>query len=197
MEDRTTKIALFGTSADPPSIAHREILRQLSANFDWVAVWASDNPFKSHQTPLECRATMLQLTIGDVMRHQPACQRNIGYHPDLSSSRALVTVERAAQIWPDADFTFVVGSDLLEQLPRWYRVEEFLQKVQLLIVPRAGYPIKDREVEILKEMGGRIAIAHMEIPDTSSTAYRQVKDPNAVPQPIAEYIHRERLYEPC
>ncbi|WP_071517490.1 nicotinate-nucleotide adenylyltransferase [Geitlerinema sp. PCC 9228] len=197
MEDRTTKIALFGTSADPPSIAHREILHQLAANFDWVAVWASDNPFKSHQTPLERRATMLQLVIHDVMRHQPNAQGNIGYHPELSSSRALLTVERAEQIWPNADFTFVVGSDLLEQLPRWYRVEEFLQKVQLLVVPRAGYPIKEKEVETLKQMGARLAIAHMEIPDTSSTAYRQIKDPNAVPQPIAEYIHRERLYEPC
>ena len=46
-----TQIALFGTSADPPSIAHREILRWLCDRYDWVAVWASDNPMKPQQTP--------------------------------------------------------------------------------------------------------------------------------------------------
>jgi nicotinate-nucleotide adenylyltransferase len=40
------KIALFGTSADPPTAGHKTILSWLSQNFDWVAVWASDNPFK-------------------------------------------------------------------------------------------------------------------------------------------------------
>ncbi|NEQ41665.1 MAG: nicotinic acid mononucleotide adenylyltransferase, partial [Okeania sp. SIO3I5] len=44
-----TKIALFGTSADPPTAGHETIVRWLSQNFNKVVVWASDNPFKSHQ----------------------------------------------------------------------------------------------------------------------------------------------------
>ncbi|MGB3262812.1 MAG: adenylyltransferase/cytidyltransferase family protein, partial [Microcoleus sp.] len=53
------KIALFGTSADPPTAGHKTILSWLSQHFDWVAVWASDNPFKSHSTSLEHRSAML------------------------------------------------------------------------------------------------------------------------------------------
>jgi nicotinate-nucleotide adenylyltransferase len=59
-------IALFGTSADPPTSAHQAILNWLSYHYDHVAVWASDNPFKTHQTPLEHRSTMLRLLIEDI-----------------------------------------------------------------------------------------------------------------------------------
>ena len=43
------RIALFGTSADPPTAGHQKILRWLSEGYDRVAVWAADNPFKCHQ----------------------------------------------------------------------------------------------------------------------------------------------------
>ena len=54
-----TQIALFGTSADPPTSGHQAILLWLSQRFDKVVVWASDNPFKTHQTLLEHRMAML------------------------------------------------------------------------------------------------------------------------------------------
>ena len=60
------RIALFGTSADPPTAGHQEILQWLSERYDWVAVWAADNPFKSHQTALLHRAAMLQLLITNI-----------------------------------------------------------------------------------------------------------------------------------
>ncbi|MCS6815631.1 MAG: adenylyltransferase/cytidyltransferase family protein, partial [Cyanobacteria bacterium] len=52
-------IALFGTSADPPTVGHQAILLWLLEHFDYVAVWAADNPFKSHQASLHHRLAML------------------------------------------------------------------------------------------------------------------------------------------
>lgn len=183
------QIALFGTSADPPTAAHQQILRWLSQRFDHVAVWASDNPFKSHQTPLEHRAAMLQLLIDDIPTH------TIDLHPELSHPRAIVTVERAQQQWPNAQFTLVIGTDLVDQLPRWSRVQELLQQVNLLIVPRPGYPVRAVNVHHLREMGAEVEIADLTGLDLSSTAYRDRKDPNVVIPPIEDYIHREHLYE--
>jgi nicotinate-nucleotide adenylyltransferase len=186
-----THIALFGTSADPPTTAHQKILDWLSRRFDWVAVWASDNPFKSHQTPLEHRAAMLQLLIDDIdpPRH------NLQLQQELSSPRAMITVEKARTYWTDAEFTLVIGGDLVSQLPRWYRVEELLQQVKLLVVPRPGYPLVEAELNHLREMGARVAIANLRGPKLSSTDYREQKDANVLTPPIEEYIHRERLYE--
>lgn len=187
-------IALFGTSADPPTAGHQQIMHWLSQRFDWVAVWASDNPFKSHQTPLEHRGAMLRLMIADIhpLRH------NIGYHPELSSPRALITVERAQQQWPNAHLSLVIGSDLVPQLHRWYCVEELLKNVHLTIIRRPGYPLIDTDLQNLQHMGARVAIAPIQdlIP-ASSTAYREAGDASILTPPIEDYIHREQLYTPC
>lgn len=186
------KIALFGTSADPPTAGHQAIISWLSEHYDWVAVWAADNPFKSHQTPLEHRVAMLQLLIADI----DSPRQNIGLGQDLSSLRTLETVEKAIRRWRnDAELTLVIGSDLLTQLPQWYRFEDLLQQVQLLVVQRPGYAIDESSLEGVRRLGGKIAIASFTGPEVSSTAYRENGDPDALTPPIVAYIHREHLYK--
>jgi len=185
-----TQIALFGTSADPPTAAHQQIINWLSHQFDEVAVWASDNPFKSHQTALIHRAAMLKLLIQDI--YPP--RYNIHYHPELSSPRALITVERARQQWEKATLTLVIGSDLITQLPRWYRIEDLLPQIKLLIVPRPGYPLVEAAFHRLQDMGAEVAIADLTGLPVSSTTYREVQDPHVLTPPVEEYIHREQLY---
>ena len=184
------RVALFGTSADPPTAGHQAILSWLSERYDWVAVWAADNPFKSHQTPLEHRAAMLRLLIEDIPLRQ-----NIVFHPE-SSYRTIETLEKAKKLWgADADFTLVVGSDLVKQLPRWYRVEDLLRQVQLLIVQRPGYAVENVDLHQLRQLGANCAIADMTGPDVSSTAYRKHGDTQALTPPIQAYIHQEHLYK--
>lgn len=183
-------IALFGTSADPPTAGHKTILSWLSQHFDWVAVWASDNPFKSHQTSLEHRSAMLLLTIQEI--NSP--RNNICLHPELSSPRTQETVEKAKLMWGDADLTMVIGSDLVTQLPRWYKIELLLKQVKWLVVPRPGYPPEEIDLRQLRRMGAEVAIASLTGPNVSSTAYREKGDTEALTPPIEAYIHREHLY---
>ncbi|MBD2679098.1 MULTISPECIES: nicotinate-nucleotide adenylyltransferase [Nostoc] len=186
------RIALFGTSADPPTAGHQKVLSWLSEIYDWVAVWAADNPFKSHQTPLEHRAAMLQLLIADI----DAPRQNIALEQDLSSFRTLETLEKAKLRWGEnVELTLVIGSDLLTQLPRWYRIEDLLQEVQLLIVPRPRYAIDESSLEIVQNLGGKIAIASLTGLDISSTAYREHGDSQALTAPVVAYINREHLYK--
>ena len=185
------KVALFGTSADPPTAGHEAILVWLAERFDWVAVWAADNPFKSHQTALEYRAEMLRLLVEEIGQRWP----NVGFHQELSSYRTLETVEKAKQHWGEVDLTLVIGSDLIDQLPRWYRVEDLLQQVQLLIVPRPGYAIADAQLEEIGRLGGKIAIADLTGPDVSSTAYRENRNTQALTPRIEAYIHQKHLYK--
>jgi nicotinate-nucleotide adenylyltransferase len=186
------RVALFGTSADPPTAGHQEILSWLSGRYDWVAVWAADNPFKSHQTPLEHRAAMLQLLIADI----DAPRHNLALEQELSSLRTLETVEKAKVRWgKNVELTMVIGSDLVSQLPRWYRIEDLLQEVQLMVVPRPGYAIDESSLEVVQNLGGKIAIASLTGLDISSTAFREYGDPQALTPPVVAYINREHLYE--
>lgn len=183
------KIALFGTSADPPTAGHESIIQWLSQHYDHVVVWASDNPFKTHQTPLQHRTAMLLILAEAINERQ-----NISIHPELSSPRTLETVAKAKQMWGNAEFTLVIGSDLVTQLPRWYQVETLLQQVELLVVPRPGYAVEESGLETLRQKGAKIVIATLDAPAVSSTAYREQGDRDAIAPPIQDYIHREQLY---
>jgi nicotinate-nucleotide adenylyltransferase len=186
-----TKIALFGTSADPPTAGHQTILEWLSDHFDLVAVWASDNPFKNHQTSLKHRMEMLRLLIQEI---DPP-RKNIMAYEKLSDRKSLISVEKAIEIWgKDAEYTLVIGSDLVHQIRRWYRIEELLKKARILVIPRPGYSIKEEDLQALRYLGGQCSVANLDAPAVSSTAYREKKDEDVVTQPVKDYIKREKLY---
>jgi nicotinate-nucleotide adenylyltransferase len=185
------QIALFGTSADPPTTGHQAILEWLATRFDEVVVWAADNPFKLGQTPLVHRQAMLALLLDTVQQNCP----NVSLYAHLSDARSLNSVRLAQQIWPQAHLNLVVGSDVLESLPSWYRVEELLRAVHLQIVPRPGFPVAIADLKALKDLGGQFAVAADFVgPDVSSTAYRQTKTDAVMIPAIAAYIREHGLY---
>jgi nicotinate-nucleotide adenylyltransferase len=184
------KISLFGTSADPPTLGHQAILQWLSQHFDRCVVWVSDNPFKSHQATLEHRIEMMQLAIASIQTEHP----NLELHPDISNPRTLITLQKAKVLWPGAEFTLAVGVDLIAQLPSWYRADELLAQVDILVVPRAGYDMPWQEIEHLKERGVKVAIAQVSVPMVSSSAYRNNGDRSGIIPSISAYIDREHLY---
>ena len=185
-------IALFGTSADPPTYGHLSILTWLTTKFDRVAVWASDNPFKRDQTPLAQRTEMLKRLVS--LSGKSLDQ--LAVYPELSFPRTIATVEQAKQIWDNAQFTFVLGADLLMQLPTWYQAKELLERVELLVIPRPGYAISDDAIDRIEQLGGRLEIADLITPNVSSSDYRNAFDAKAVPNVIQTYIAQEQLY-PC
>ena len=185
------KIALFGTSADPPTVGHQTILHWLSQHYDRVVVWASDNPFKQHQTPLIYRTEMLGLAIADL--NLP--RNNINLHPELSDRYTLVTVNQAREKWgKEVEFSLVIGSDILGQITSWYRIGELLAQVKVLVVPRLGYGIKEADLCALNEAGGRVAIATLNAPKVSSSTYRLEKDNSLITPAVNSYILQNNLY---
>ncbi|MBV5261931.1 nicotinate-nucleotide adenylyltransferase [Synechococcus moorigangaii CMS01] len=183
------RIALFGTSADPPTVGHQAILHWLSQHYDQVAVWAADNPFKEHGASLGQRSAMLQLLIEDL-----GCT-NVVLDERLSDRRSLNTLQCAREIWgQDAAFFLVIGSDLVRQIPRWYRAKDLLQQVTLLIFPRKGYPLQPEALQQLAALKGTWETADYAPPGVSSSEYRTNGKQKAVIPTIAQYIQAQQLY---
>ena len=193
------KIALFGTSADPPTIAHQEIIIWLASQFDRVAVWAADNPFKEHGASLIERSQMLELLIDEV---RPSIDTQAQVYPNLSSRRTVETLSIAQTIWSDAKFTLTIGADLVTQLPKWYRIGELLAQVDLLIIARDGNPIDKIDIDRLTNLGARISFAPLTTPPVSSTIIRTIKAHNitvdrqikGLTSAVATYIQQNSLY---
>ena len=189
-----SRIALFGTSADPPHNGHRSIVATLGHQFDHVAVWASDNPWKENQSPIEMRMDMLELAIADL--NTPS---TIRLYRELSHPYTAITLERARRIWPNADFTFVIGADLIKQLPSWHRSADVMRWAKILVFPRPGYGLAEAELEELRALGADVAIATpLSQHHISSSTLRQgcPEKPDEIPAVVQAYIDQHNLY-PC
>ena len=184
----TPSLALFGTSADPPTEGHRALLEGLAEHYGQVATWASDNPFKQHGAPLELRAQLLGAlveAIGDP---------RIQHAQELSNPRALITVERAAERWPDQALVFVVGGDLAGQVPRWWKAAELLQRCRLAVVPRQGFGLDPTALEAIRSLGGQPELLNLPVPATASSAIRRHPSPEQVPAGLWAELVRHNLY---
>ncbi len=188
------RIALFGTSADPPHRGHQGILSWLANEFDEVAVWAADNPYKPDQSPLGDRAQMLRLMISTL-----AQKEKVSVHQELSDRYSIHSIARARQIWPNARFSLVVGADLIAQLPKWYKAEEIFSQVEILVFPRPGYAVEGSALSDLRRLA-KVAIAHPSSQhDIASSRYRQSRCHEVsvdLPPVIRDYVAARNLY-PC
>ncbi len=160
-------IALLGTSADPPTRGHRALLEGLLSLYPLVATWASDNPLKQHGAPLEIRVQLLAALVAAIANPRLSLEQQ------LSSPWSIETLERAAQRWPDHERVFVVGSDLLPQIPHWRQADQLLANVRLAVAPRQGWPLREADLERLRQAGAKIELLPLQIPARARRLVRQ------------------------
>ena len=188
MKFKNNSIALFGTSADPPTLGHEALLSELTKIFPKVITWASDNPDKKHQIPLLKRTQLLRILVKKISHPK------LELVQELSSPRTIHTLKKAFQLWPEASFSFVIGSDLAMQVPKWLNAKSILSKVRIAIAMRDGWPISDVQLAKIKKLGGKIEILPFTIPESSSSKFRERPQQALVPQELVPLLLEENLY---
>ena len=183
-----TAIALFGTSADPPTHGHRALLEGLLTHYPQVATWASDNPLKQHTAPLALRTALLAALVASIG------DPRLSLEQELSSPWTIETLERVRRRWPQAEPVFVIGSDLVEQLPRWRRAAEWLPGCRLAIAPRQGWPLAVEQLERLRALGARPEHLTLQVPANASSGIRARPDPRQVPEELWPLLRRHDPY---
>ena len=181
-------IALFGTSSDPPTRGHQCLLEGLVQRFNAVVIWASDNPMKHHSAPLAVRSALLQALVDDM------ADRRVSLLQDLSSPWAVSTVHRAAHRWPEHELIFVIGSDLVPQIPQWKQVDAFLARCRLAVAPRQGWPLQPSELETLQRLGATIEVLDLAIPASASSELRQAPQEDQIPAAVWPLLLKHNLY---
>jgi nicotinate-nucleotide adenylyltransferase len=186
------QVALFGTSADPPTRGHQRIIQWLSFNFDYVAIWTADNPFKRHGSTLVQRFEMLRLLCQEL---GPQYSDRYGIYPELSHERTIHTVNAAGSLWPDStQFNLVIGADLGEQIVTWYQAQELLKLVKLIILPRPGHRLDPQALARIEALGGCYDLPPFEPIEAASSSYHHTKEESLLTPAIAAYIKDHNLY---
>ena len=90
----------------------------------------------------------------------------------------------------DTDYYFIIGADMVDYLPKWYRIDELVELAQFVGVQRPRY-----------KAGTSYPVIWVDVPlmDISSSMVRdflsQGRTPNfLLPQPVLDYIEKEGLY---
>ena len=188
MKATINSIALFGTSADPPTLGHQALLKELTKIFPKVITWASDNPDKKHQIPLLKRTELLKILVNKISHPK------LELVQELSSPWTIYTLQKAAKLWPDASFTFVVGSDLAVQIPTWLNAKSVLSKAKIAITVRDGWPISTRQLKEIKKLGGEVELLPFKIPGSSSSSFRKSPQKGLLPSELIPALLEENLY---
>lgn len=188
MTNQPSTIALLGTSADPPTIGHQVLLKELLHLFPFVATWASDNPMKQHDASINQRCLLLKILVETIDNPR------LNLVQELSSPWAITTIERAKALWPESELVFVIGSDLAHQIPRWKQFKALLNNSRLAIAPRRGWPILQADLETLTNQGARIEVLPVQIPKTASSSVRLHPDSTQIPSALLPVLQQYNLY---
>ena len=87
------RIALFGTSADPPTVGHKKILEELSKIYAFTISYVSNNPTKRHKEDISIRSHLLKTLIEDI--DNP----NIIFNQRVSSQWAIESIKKCKKIY--------------------------------------------------------------------------------------------------
>lgn len=199
------KIGLFGGSFNPIHTGHLLLAESARDQFELDTVLfipTGNNPFKVSLDDIsrEHRLKMVELAIKgnphfEVMTHE-IDQTGITYTID--------TIEEIKKIYPDSDFYFITGADLMFEITLWKGAPELLKSVKFITTFRPGYSHEklDNRIEELQEIyeASIFKLYASEMDIASSDIRSRIKNGYSIkyllPRAVEEYIHQEKLYLP-
>src|SRR4051812_41756495 len=117
------RIAVFGGAFDPPHVGHLSIVSALINSALSSEVWfvpTGDIRDKPACAPSAQRTKMLQIFIEENFKSDAAVRLNLCQMEGSSPGSYTIDLMRHLRgLHPDHEFSFVIGSDLLKDLPRW------------------------------------------------------------------------------
>lgn len=193
------RIGIMGGTFDPIHIGHLLIAEQARIECDLDQVWFIPThipPHKKH-SPRASNEHRWNMVCQAIANHPHFHPHDIELlKPGVSYS--IETIEQLRKQYPDDEFMYVIGADMLADLPKWYRFSELIQQVRFLVVNRSGYPLT-LEVRS-REMQDRIRFLNMPVVDISSTQIRtsiaqHVWNRYWLSDVVYAYIKEHQLYE--
>ena len=186
------RIGILGGVFDPVHRGHLQMAQSAldAVHLDRMLVMPSGNPpYKSCQTPPEDRWKMTVMACAQDPRLEPS-------RLELDRSGSVYTIDTLLQLrelYPKADFYYVIGADALMKLRHWHRFEDVLPLVTFLVCPRANFaePVAfSEEKAFLISHGARIQVVRMPLQPVSSTMVREALS-RGEPTPNLDVFVRE------
>ncbi len=182
-------IALFGTSADPPTIGHKKILEELSKIYAFTIGYVSNNPNKNHKEDISIRSHLLKTLIEDLDNPK------ILFNQCVSSKWAVESIKKCKRIYELNNLDFVIGSDLIKDIFYWKNFDKITDEVSFLVILREGYPVESNTFKMLETYKVKFKISNIKIPNISSSKLRSNFNYSNLPTSLIDIVKKNNLYE--
>jgi len=182
-------IALFGTSADPPTIGHKKILEELSKIYSFTISYVSNNPQKKHIEDISIRSHLLKTLIDDLDNPK------ILFNQKISSQWAIESIKKCKEIYKFNNLDFVIGSDLIKDIFYWKNFDKIILEVSFFIILREGYPVESNTLKMLETHRVKFKISTIKTPNISSSKFRLNFNCSNLPSSLIDIVKRNNLYE--
>ena len=182
-------MALFGTSADPPTIGHKKILEELSKIYAFTISYVSNNPKKKHIEDISIRSHLLKILIEDLSNSK------ILFNQNVSSKWAIESIKKCKKIYELNNLDFVIGSDLIKDIFYWKNFDKIVKEVSFFIILREGYPVESNTLKMLETYKVKFRISNIKIPNISSSKFRLNFNYSNLPTSLVDIVKKDNLYE--
>ena len=136
-------ILYYGGSFNPPHIAHVMMVSMLRAYFPQACIWVSPayrHAFDKSLMDYEVRCEMLRACLDGIPNVEISdIERTVCLEDAQNRGYTVDVVRKILSLHPGAEIHIVVGSDILETLPKWHEYGELCKMAEFLVFPRQGY----------------------------------------------------------
>lgn len=191
--------AIFGGTFNPPHIGHYQMLSALENSDKIEKILLMPDRIPPHKV---CdfladdsdRIEMCRLLSEDFSKSELCLIEFERQGKSYSYDTVLLLKER----FPETEFAFVCGGDMLMFFEKWYRFEDLMKLVPFIIFGRSDIMPEDFEMELkrLKAMGMDIMLMNEKITAAASSKIRIdiEKSSKLLPYKIYEYIKGKGIY---
>ncbi|MBO7418641.1 MAG: nicotinate-nucleotide adenylyltransferase [Bacteroidaceae bacterium] len=138
------KVALYFGSFNPIHVGHLALANYLCEFGGIDELWfvvSPRNPFKQQADLLDddFRLQLVRLAIADYPKFQ-ACDVEFSLP---RPSYTYHTLQKLKELYPNDEFSLLMGADNWPNLKFWYQGEQIIQEYSIIIYPRPGYEIDE------------------------------------------------------
>ena len=190
--EKRKQVGILGGTFNPVHLAHLVMADQAGKNLGLDEVYLMPSyqpPHVDEKKTIDAshRLKMLELAIAD----NPFLKIETIELTRKGKSYTYDTMKALTQNNPETDYYFIIGGDMVEYLPKWYKIDELVTMVNFVGIQRTGYTTETP-----------YPVIWVDVPeiDISSTKIRQKIQQGCsvrylVPDKLIDYIHKEGLYQ--
>ncbi|MDQ0174213.1 nicotinate-nucleotide adenylyltransferase [Bacillus chungangensis] len=186
------RVGILGGTFNPPHLGHLIIANEVlhALKLEEVRFMPNQKPPHKKMTDKVTEEQRLAMTKLAIQDHEKFKLETIELKRK-GCSYTYDTMQLLKAQEPDVDFYFIIGADMIEYLPKWYKVSELCKLVQFVGVNRPRYSTESE-----------MPIVSIDIPDisiSSTLLRRRLSQKQSVkyliPDQVISYIKEHSLYE--